>query len=57
MREDNFHHYIPETPVSGKGLVMLSATLVCRRCRRELKDFLDMAKSFPEATFALVNLS
>ena len=57
MREDNFHHYIPDTPVSGNGLVMLTATLVCRRCRRELKDFLDMAKSFPKATLALVNLS
>jgi hypothetical protein len=57
MREDNFQQYVPDTAVSGKGLVMLTATLVCRRCRRELKDFLDMARSFPEATFALVNLS
>jgi hypothetical protein len=36
---------------------MLTATLVCRRCRRELKDFLDMARTFPDATLALVNLS
>jgi len=57
MREDNFDQFLPDTPVQNKGLVMLTATLVCRRCRRELKDFRDLAKSYPEIPFALVNLS
>lgn len=57
MREDNFDEFLPDTAVNRKGLVMLTATLVCRRCRRELKDFRDMAKAFPDIPFALVNLS
>jgi hypothetical protein len=57
MREDNFDDFLPDTPVQKKGLVMLTATLVCRRCRREIKDFRDFAKSFPDIPFALVNLS
>ncbi len=57
MREDNFDAFLPDTPVEKKGLVMLTATLVCRRCRREIKDFRDFAKSFPNIPFALVNLS
>ena len=57
MREDNFDEFLPDTAVEKKGLVMLTATLVCRRCRREIKDFRDMAKEFPNVPFALVNLS
>ncbi len=57
MREDNFSRFLPDTPVQEKGLVMLTATLVCRRCRRELKDFRDLARSFPDISFALVNLN
>ena len=57
MREDTFEKYFSNNSFQSKGLVMLTATLVCRRCRRELKDFRDMARSFPDVTFALVNLS
>ena len=57
IREDNFDEFLPDTAAQNKGLVMLTATLVCRRCRREIKDFRDMAKSFPGVPFALVNLS
>jgi hypothetical protein len=57
MRDDNFEYFLPDIPVQTNGLVMLTATLVCRRCRRELMDFADMAKNFPNITFALVNLS
>jgi hypothetical protein len=57
MREDTFDTYFSKDTSPKKGLVMLTATLVCRRCRRELQDFRDMAKSFPDVTFALVNLS
>jgi hypothetical protein len=57
MRDDNFGDFLPDIPVQTDGLVMLTATLVCRRCRRELRDFLEMARTFPNITFALVNLS
>ncbi|OPZ22654.1 MAG: hypothetical protein BWZ10_00339 [candidate division BRC1 bacterium ADurb.BinA364] len=58
LREDNFQQYLPDGPYSGKkGLILLTATLVCRRCRRELKGFRDMAKNFPNVQFALVNLN
>jgi hypothetical protein len=57
MRDDNFEYFVPDIPVQTNGLVMLTATLVCRRCRRKLMDFADMAKTFPNITFALVNLN
>ena len=57
MRNDNFDRFLPEKHVENKGLVMFTATLVCRRCRRELEAFRDFAKSYPDVTFALVNLA
>ncbi len=58
MREENTDRILPpSSPVSNKGLVMITATNVCRRCRRELKGFRDFARNFPDVTFALVNLS
>lgn len=57
MRNDNFDRFLPETPVKNKGLVLFTATLVCRRCRRELEAFRDFAKLYPDVTFALVNLA
>lgn len=56
MRNDNFDRFLPETPVKNKGLVLFTATLVCRRCRRELEGFRDFAKLYPDVTFVLVNL-
>jgi hypothetical protein len=57
MRNDNFDRFLPEKHVENKGLVMFTATLICRRCRRELEAFRDFAKSYPDVTFALVNLA
>ncbi len=58
MREENTDRILPpSSPVSNKGLVMITATNVCRRCRRELKGFRDFARNYPDVTFALVNLS
>jgi hypothetical protein len=57
MRDDNFDRFLPNTPVHNRGLVLLTATLVCRRCRRELEGFRDFAKWYPEVTFVLVNLA
>jgi len=57
MREGNFDKFMPKTPVDSKGLVLLTATLVCRRCRRELNEFRDLAKLYPHVNAALVNLS
>ena len=57
MREDNFDEFLPETPINDKGLVLLTATLVCRRCRREMDEFRDLAKYHPHIKAVLVNLS
>ena len=57
MRDENFDHFLPTTPVEHKGLVLLTATLVCRRCRRELDEFRDLAKLYPYVNSVLVNLS
>ena len=57
MRDDNFDHFLPTSPAKGKGLVLITATLVCRRCRREIEEFRDLAKLYPHVTFALVNLN
>lgn len=57
MRDENFKDFIPDTPVEDDGLVLLTATLVCRRCRRELNEFRDLAKHYPHVKAALVNLA
>jgi hypothetical protein len=57
MREEKFDSFLPSTPVDRRALILITATLVCRRCRREVKQFLDFAKSHPHVTLALVNLN
>ena len=57
LRDDNFDRFLPTSPVEGKGLVLLTATLVCRRCRREIDEFRDLAKFYPHVTAVLVNLN
>jgi len=57
MRDENFERFLPASPVEDKGLVLLTATLVCRRCRREMDEFRDLAKLYPHVTAVLVNLS
>ena len=57
LRNDNFDRFLPDTPVKDKGLVLYTATLECRRCRRELESFRDLARLFPDVTFVLVNLT
>ena len=57
LRDDNFERFLPATPVDGKGLVLLTATLVCRRCRREMEEFRDLAKLYPQVKSAVVNLN
>ncbi|MFB0506101.1 MAG: hypothetical protein ACETWT_05170 [Thermodesulfobacteriota bacterium] len=57
MRDDNFDHFLPTSPVKGNVLVLITATLVCRRCRREIEEFRDLAKLYSHVTFALVNLN
>jgi len=57
MRDDNFDRFLPTSPVKGKGLVLLTATLVCRRCRREIDEFRDLAKFYPHVTAVLVSLN
>jgi hypothetical protein len=58
LRDDNFEKYIgPQKLNDGRGFIMLTATLVCRRCRREIQGFYNMAKNFPNLNFALVQLN
>lgn len=57
MRDENFDRFLPAAPVQEKGLVLLTATLVCRRCRREMDEFRDLARSYPHIKAVLVNLS
>ncbi|MBW1997582.1 MAG: hypothetical protein JRJ29_06410 [Deltaproteobacteria bacterium] len=57
MRDENFERLLPETPVDHRGLILITATLICRRCRREIEEFRDLARSYPEARIALVNLA
>ena len=57
IRDENFDEFINDSSVKEKGLVMLTATLVCRRCRREMEAFRDLAKDFRDVKFALVNLN
>lgn len=57
LRDDNFDRFLPATPVDEKGLVLLTATLVCRRCRREMEEFRDLAKLYPQVKSAVVNLN
>ncbi|MCX7016029.1 MAG: hypothetical protein NTW86_26315 [Candidatus Sumerlaeota bacterium] len=57
LRDENFDEYVNDKPVKEKGLVMLTATLVCRRCRREMEAFRDLARDFRDVKFALVNLN
>src|SRR4030042_3502543 len=57
MRDDYFEQFMPETTVKDKGLILITATLVCRRCRREIKEFRDFAKANPNMKTVLVNLA
>ena len=57
MREENFNRFIPNTPSEERAVVLLTATLVCRRCRRELNEFRDLARHYPHVKAAVVNLS
>jgi hypothetical protein len=57
MRDDNFEQFLPESPGEEKGLILVTATLVCRRCRREIREFRDFAKAYPNMKSVLVNLA
>jgi hypothetical protein len=57
LRDDNFHHFLPETPAKDTGLILITATLACRRCRREIKEFRDFARAYPSIKSVLVNLA
>jgi hypothetical protein len=57
-RNEDFEQFMDTVARSGKkGLVFLTATLVCRRCRREVDGFAIMAERYPDVQFALVNMN
>jgi hypothetical protein len=56
-RNETFDQFLPHIDRRWKGMVFLTATLECRRCRREMELFRDMARDFPEIRFALVNMN
>lgn len=55
-RNENYEEFIEEA-AKKKGMVFLTATLVCRRCRREVEGFALMARTYPDVQFALVNMN
>ena len=55
-RNENYADFIKEAG-KKKGMVFLTATLVCRRCRREVEGFALMAQKYPDVQFALVNMN
>ncbi len=58
VRNDNFDRFLGEGGLSAhRGLVLFTATLTCRRCRREIPSFRNLAREFPGIEFGLVNLA
>lgn len=56
-RNETFDQILPPTPYPHQGLVLLTATVTCRRCRRELPTFAQLAQRYPKVRFALVNMN
>lgn len=57
-RQEDFQEFMQSTKKSGKnGIVFFTATLVCRRCRREVEGFAELSHKYPNVQFALVNLN
>lgn len=56
MRNENFSSLLPNTPVDNTGLVIFTATVICRRCRREIEGFRNLARDYRDIHFAIVNL-
>ena len=57
LREENFDQWLPEGKSDKKAILLLTATLVCRRCRREIPEFAHLAANYPDVPAVLVNLS
>lgn len=58
VRDENFGDlFKDELPSVHRGLVLFTATLVCRRCRREIPSFRNLARDFPDISFGVVNLA
>jgi hypothetical protein len=55
-RNENFDEFVQPSE-RWRGTVFLTATLECRRCRREMPLFYEMARRFPEVRFGLVNMN
>ncbi|MCB2191051.1 MAG: hypothetical protein KQI62_05765 [Deltaproteobacteria bacterium] len=56
VRNENFDSFM-EAGEGCPGVVFLTATLECRRCRRELPLFKQMAARYPAVKFGLVNMN
>jgi hypothetical protein len=53
LREDNFNALFS----SDKPLLIITSTLVCRRCRREIPGVYALAGRYPQVNFALAQLT
>jgi hypothetical protein len=53
LREDNFNALFS----SDKPLLIITSTLVCRRCRREIPEVYALAGRYPQVNFALAQLT
>jgi hypothetical protein len=53
LREENFNSLFS----ANKPLIIITSTLVCRRCRREIPEVYTLAGRYPQVNFALAQLT
>lgn len=57
LRNEQFEQMVRGLGPDDRGLVFMTYTLECRRCRRELAGFTRLARAFPQVRFAMINMN
>lgn len=57
LRNEQFDEVVDSMGGDDQGLVFMTYTLECRRCRRELASLSHLAASFPQVKFAMINMN
>ncbi len=57
LRNEQFDDLLSARGPDDRGLVFMTYTLECRRCRRELAGFTRLAAAFPKVKFAMINMN
>ncbi|MCB2191052.1 MAG: hypothetical protein KQI62_05770 [Deltaproteobacteria bacterium] len=57
LRNEQFDQMVRGLGPDDRGLVFMTYTLECRRCRRELAGFTRLARQFPQVKFAMINMN